>query len=162
MPLCFLFLGKSKEAEIKRNEEITMAGAVSAEGTYGPDTPEVLDNESLIRIFDTKELQKDVLELELEKEQEKTGIRVVEDKAEESELEALKASLFKDFDAVFEKLSKEEKRSRMAKVLSMVPVFFNSRDEIKAYFLYALENCRDDSELTAVSNILREMMAPMG
>ena len=32
----------------------------------------------------------------------------------------------------------------MAKVLSMVPVFFNSRDEIKAYFLYALENCRDD------------------
>lgn len=60
-----------KEAEIKRNEEITMAGAVSAEGTYGPDTPEVLDNESLIRIFDTKELQKDVLELELEKERRK-------------------------------------------------------------------------------------------
>ena len=46
----------------------------------------------------------------------------------------------------------------MAKVLSMVPVFFNTRDEIKEYFLYALENCRDDSELTAFSRILHEMI----
>ena len=140
------------------------APEMDAEAAEALRKADLLTSTSLFMDLDNdpeQELEQE-LELELEKEQEKTGIRVVEDKAEESEIEALKASLFKDFDAVFEKLSKEEKRSRMAKVLSMVPVFFNSRDEIKAYFLYALENCRDDSELTAVSNILREMMAPMG
>ena len=89
---------------------------------------------------------------------EKKEITVVEEKAEEAQLEEMKNTLFADFDAAFSKLSKEEKRSRMAKVLSMVPVFFNSRDEIREYFLYALENCRDDSELTAVSRILHEIM----
>ena len=87
-------------------------------------------------------------------------ITVVEEKAEESVLEEMKKTLFAQFDEAFSKLSKEEKRSRMAKVLSMVPVFFNSRDEIREYFLYALENCRDDSELTAVSHIIRSMMLP--
>jgi len=85
-------------------------------------------------------------------------ITVVETKAEEGEIETLKSKLFEDFDAAFAGLSKEEKRSRMAKVLSMVPVFFNSRDEIREYFLYALENCRDDSELTAVSQIIRDII----
>ena len=87
-------------------------------------------------------------------------ITVAEEKAGESEIETMKQTLFRDFDEAFKGLSREEKRSRMAKVLSMVPVFFNSREEIKEYFLYALENCRDDSELTAVSHILREMMRP--
>ena len=87
-----------------------------------------------------------------------TGVHVVEEKADEAEIEAMKEDLFNGFDAVFAGLSKEEKRSRMAKVLSMVPVFFNSRDEIKEYFLYALQNCRDDSELTAVSHIIRSMI----
>ena len=86
------------------------------------------------------------------------SIHVVEEKAEEAEIEKLKTEFFEACDATFAGLSKEEKRSRMAKVLSMVPVFFNSRDEIKEYFLYALENCRDDSELTAVSRIIHSMI----
>ena len=73
-------------------------------------------------------------------------------------LEQLKEQMFTDFDQAFAGLSREEKRSRMAKVLSMVPVFFNSREEIREYFLYALENCRDDSELTAVSRLIHDMM----
>ena len=81
-----------------------------------------------------------------------------EDKAEDKKLEQLKEQLFTDFDQAFAGLSREEKRSRMAKVLSMVPVFFNSREEIREYFLYALENCRDDSELTAVSRLIHDMM----
>ena len=88
----------------------------------------------------------------------KISLHVVEEKAEEDEIEALKKDLFAKFDDAFAGLSREEKRSRMAKVLSMVPVFFNTRDEIKEYFLYALENCRDDSELTAFSRILHEMI----
>ena len=88
----------------------------------------------------------------------KVGVHVVEEKAEEAKIEEMKKVLFEDFDAAFSGLSREEKRSRMAKVLSMVPVFFNTRDEIKEYFLYALENCRDDSELTAVSHIIRSMI----
>jgi hypothetical protein len=88
----------------------------------------------------------------------KVGVHVVEEKAEEAKIEEMKKVLFEDFDAAFSGLSREEKRSRMAKVLSMVPVFFNTRDEIKEYFLYALENCRDDSELTAVGHIIRSMI----
>ena len=88
----------------------------------------------------------------------KVGVHVVEEKAEEAKIEEMKKVLFEDFDAAFSGLPREEKRSRMAKVLSMVPVFFNTRDEIKEYFLYALENCRDDSELTAVSHIIRSMI----
>ncbi len=87
-----------------------------------------------------------------------SGIHVIEEKAEEEKLEKLKEDLFRSFDDVFNGLSKEEKRSRMAKVLSMVPVFFNSKEEIRDYFLYALENCRDDSELTAVSRLIRGMI----
>jgi hypothetical protein len=89
---------------------------------------------------------------------EKAAVTVVEEKAEDAEIESMKRSLFDDFDAAFAGLSKEEKRSRMAKVLSMVPVFFNSREEVRAYFLYALENCRDDSELTAVSHLIHDMI----
>ena len=54
--------------------------------------------------------------------------------------------------------SKYVKRSIMAKVMSTMPVFFNSQDEIKEYFLSALQSCGDNSELKACENLINEMM----
>ena len=112
-------------------------------------TADLLTSTSLFMDLNEKEESADPEERAEEK---------AEDKAEDKKLEQLKEQLFTDFDQAFAGLSREEKRSRMAKVLSMVPVFFNSREEIREYFLYALENCRDDSELTAVSRLIHDMM----
>ena len=112
-------------------------------------TADLLTSTSLFMDLNEKEESADPEERAEEK---------AEDKAEDKKLEQLKEQLFTDFDQAFAVLSREEKRSRMAKVLSMVPVFFNSREEIREYFLYALENCRDDSELTAVSRLIHDMM----
>ena len=46
----------------------------------------------------------------------------------------------------------------MAKVLSVIPVFFNNKEEIKEYFLYALDRCSDETELLASVEIINEMM----
>ncbi len=48
------------EAQLKKAEEAREAAVIMA--------PDVYDNESLIRRFDTRELEKDVLEMEIEKE----------------------------------------------------------------------------------------------
>ena len=54
--------------------------------------------------------------------------------------------------------SKYVRRSIMAKVMATMPVFFNSQDEIKEYFLSALMSCSDSSELKACENIINEMI----
>ena len=46
----------------------------------------------------------------------------------------------------------------MAKVLATMPVFFDSQDEIKEYFVSALSGCGDNSELKACENIVNDIM----
>ncbi len=49
-------------------------------------------------------------------------------------------------------------RSMMCKILASMPIFMNSQQEIKDYFDYVLNNCKDDSELTACSKLISELM----
>ncbi len=49
-------------------------------------------------------------------------------------------------------------RSMMCKILAGMPIFMNSQQEIKDYFDYVLNNCKDDSELTACSKLISELM----
>ena len=46
----------------------------------------------------------------------------------------------------------------MAKVLSLMPVFFNTQQEIRDYFEYALSSCNDKAELTACRDIVNDLM----
>lgn len=49
-------------------------------------------------------------------------------------------------------------RSMMCKILASMPIFMNSQQEIKDYFDYVLNNCQDDSELTACNKLISELM----
>lgn len=66
--------------------------------------------------------------------------------------------LIEEFTQSFAGQKKQMNRARMAMVLGIVPVFFNSQQEISDYLVYALENCKNNSELMAVIHILDEMM----
>lgn len=70
----------------------------------------------------------------------------------------LKEQLISDFTALFKGIGKQHMRSVMCKLLSAMPVFMNNKQEIKDYFDYVLTNCNDESELTACSKLLNEMM----
>lgn len=63
-------------------------------------------------------------------------------------------AIVEDFTVLFKKSSRAVKRSIMSKVLSSMPIFLNNQIEIKNYLTYVLENCKDDSELTACSRLL--------
>jgi len=85
-------------------------------------------------------------------------IVIVTDQADAAFVEEEKKKLLDDFSVLLKGMPVQVKRAVMAKVLSMMPVFFNSQDEIKEYFLYALETCGDQSELAACSSIIMKMM----
>ena len=83
---------------------------------------------------------------------------VINEEADEAYIEELKKKLVDDLTDAFKELSKFEKRSIMAKVLSLMPVFFNTQQEILDYFSYALSSCTDKSELTACRDIVNDLM----
>ncbi len=64
----------------------------------------------------------------------------------------------KDMDALFAGKSRLVKRAYMAAVIGQLPVIFNNTKEIQEYIHYSLTNCSNDSELTAVKNLLEELM----
>lgn len=66
--------------------------------------------------------------------------------------------LIEEFTRSFAGQTKQMNRARMAMVLGIVPVFFNSQEEISDYLKYALENCKNQWEEKAVIRILDEMM----
>lgn len=49
-------------------------------------------------------------------------------------------------------------RSMMCKLLSAMPIFLNTQQEIKDYLDYVLTNCRDNSELIACSKIINDLI----
>ena len=83
---------------------------------------------------------------------------VINEEADETYIEELKKKLVDDLTDEFKELSKFEKRSIMAKVLSLMPVFFNTQQEILDYFSYDLSSCTDKSELTACRDIVNDLM----
>ncbi len=85
-------------------------------------------------------------------------IRVVNDAADDEYIEKVYKDLEEGFRGLFEKLGVSLRRGVMAKVLSVIPVFFNNKEEIKEYFLYALDRCSDETELLASVEIINEMM----
>lgn len=87
---------------------------------------------------------------------------VISEVTDDAYLAELKNELFKQFDEKFANVSKFEKRAVMSKVLSMMPVFFNSQEEIRSYFSYALSACGDDSELTACSREIEDIILEGG
>ena len=82
-----------------------------------------------------------------------------EETADSDYIKALKDKLISEFDEVFKNTGRFEKRSIMAKVLSQIPVFFNSQAEIRDYFEYSLSRCGDDSELTACAGIIEDIIS---
>lgn len=70
----------------------------------------------------------------------------------------LREDFVDDLSKLFENNKMVVNRSIMCKLLSVMPIFLNSTKEIKEYLKYALANCRDDSELTACSRLLDEII----
>lgn len=73
-------------------------------------------------------------------------------------LDETAGALFRDMEKVFAAESKPVVRAIMAKVLSDLPVFFNSVDEIKAYIKGSLESCGDEAEKETCKELLEELM----
>lgn len=69
-----------------------------------------------------------------------------------------KDSLIAELAELFDGVKKPVYRSMMCKLLAAMPVFMNSQQEIRDYFDYVIENCRDDSELAACSKLIGEMI----
>ena len=88
-----------------------------------------------------------------------TDFTVINEAADEQFIEDVKEELCNQLTEQLKDKSKFVKRSIMAKVLSIMPVFFNSQQEIKEYFETALAGCGDDSELTACNSIINSIMS---
>ena len=63
-----------------------------------------------------------------------------------------------EFAELFTGNSMTVNRAIMAKILSNIPVFFNTTDEIKEYIQGALSRCREQSELLADYIVIKQMM----
>lgn len=70
----------------------------------------------------------------------------------------LRDKITEEFAALFEGKDRTVIRSIMCKILAAMPIFLNSQQEIKNYFDYVLEGCKDDSELTACNKLICELI----
>jgi hypothetical protein len=70
----------------------------------------------------------------------------------------LRDELEAELKQLFKENSRRVNRSIMCKLISSMPVFFNSQQDIKDYFEYVLSNCNDDSELTACAKLIGEII----
>jgi hypothetical protein len=70
----------------------------------------------------------------------------------------LRDELEADLKKLFSENSRQEVRSIMCKLISSMPIFMNTQQDIKNYFEYVLNNCNDDSELTACAKLIEEII----
>ena len=73
-------------------------------------------------------------------------------------LEKTAEAYFSELDTVFSDTSRPVMRAIMAKVLSDLPVYFHSIDEIKSYIRGSLESCGDEAEKETCKELLEELM----
>ena len=71
---------------------------------------------------------------------------------------ACKETLTNEFADLFAANSMTVNRAIMAKILSNIPVFFNTTDEIREYVNGSLSRCREKSELLADYIVIKQMM----
>jgi hypothetical protein len=67
-------------------------------------------------------------------------------------------SYFKELEKVFKETSKPVVRAIMAKVLSDLPIYFNSIEEIQSYIRGSLDSCIDQAEKETCKELLEELM----
>lgn len=79
-------------------------------------------------------------------------------KADKDYIAACKSRLADEFAELFEGRSMTVNRAVMAKILSGIPVFFNTTDEIKDYIHGSLSRCREQSELLADYIVIKQMI----
>ena len=84
--------------------------------------------------------------------------RIITNAADEEFIETIKTEVTEALSDALKGKNKYVRRSMMAKVLATMPVFFDSQDEIKEYFVSALSGCGDNSELKACENIVNDIM----
>lgn len=69
---------------------------------------------------------------------------------------------FEEFTRAFDGKSRLLVRAVMAKVLSSLPVFFETLDEVEKYIRSSLQSCSDDIEKAITMKLIREMMREDG
>ena len=81
-----------------------------------------------------------------------------EELADSGYINKLRDELIEELTTLFSGKDKTVNRSIMSKLLSSMPIFLNSQQEIRDYFDYVLTNCKDASELTACNKLLCDIM----
>ena len=120
---------------------------------------EMYDDESIKNAFDMLLKADRLTSTSLFMDIEGNGIKVVVEEADDIYIMEERETLVTELEEAFKDMSKQLKRSVMAKILSLMPVFFNSQQEIKEYFEYALSSCSDKAELTACRDIITDVIA---
>ena len=122
--------------------------------SYAPEFPE---NESIQKNFEALRradmLTSSSLFMDIDK-----NFSIVNNVADDDFVNKIKEEVTRDLSDALAGKNKYIRRSIMAKVLSTMPVFFNTQDEIKQYFEEALLGCNDNAELTACEAIVNDIM----
>lgn len=92
--------------------------------------------------------------VELKKTGQKDGSAVVD----RSCLEETAGEYFRELEEVFSHVPRPVARAIMAKVLSDLPVYFNSIDDIQTYIEGSLKSCLDEAEKETCKELLEELM----
>ncbi|MGN0436780.1 MAG: hypothetical protein ACI4D8_09155 [Wujia sp.] len=92
--------------------------------------------------------------IDLEKEEDSSRTET----ADNEYINSLREKLLDDLATAFDGKDKMVVRSIMSKLLASMPIFLNSQQEIKDYFEYVLNHCKDDSELTACNKLLCDII----
>lgn len=88
----------------------------------------------------------------------KTGEKVETAIVDRSFLEERAGEYFEELEKVLTGASRPVARAIMAKVLSDLPVYFNSIEEIKAYIEGSFQSCLDEAEKETCKELLEELM----
>ncbi|MBQ9234039.1 MAG: hypothetical protein IJ167_08415 [Lachnospiraceae bacterium] len=86
------------------------------------------------------------------------SLRSESDMVDDAYYNETKDKLINDFMNLFNDCERMVIRSIMCKILAAMPIFLNSKQEIKDYFDYTLSGCKDMSELTACNKLISEMI----
>ncbi len=78
--------------------------------------------------------------------------------ADAAYIENIRRKTEESFIDVFAGKQKLVVRAMMAKLLSAMPIFMNTTDEIKSYFDYVLDRCSDEAELYASCKLINDLI----
>ena len=125
-----------------------------------PETPELLADPDYVRARNIDLLLSGSSFMSLKKTAAENDPKESELKklADRAYLEKTAEAYFSELDTVFSDTSRPVMRAIMAKVLSDLPVYFHSIDEIKSYIRGSLESCGDEAEKETCKELLEELM----